>query len=153
MMTIDVESAARFIAECTGWKATNLTIQKILYLSQVVHLGRTGERLVDTDFEAWDYGPVAPELYRQLKGFGSKPIPEAVFWQARNISAKPAAETLREACQHLGKKSGGDLIKNTHWSGGAWAKRYIPGANVRISAEDMLDEYRNRVRRSSSQAA
>ena len=152
-MTVSVESAARFIAECSGWKATNLTIQKILYLSQVVHLGRTGQLLADTEFEAWDYGPVSPQLYRQLRGFGSRPIPESVLWQGEDISGTPEAETLREACEHLGDKSGGELIRNTHWSGGAWAKRYVPGANVRISAEDMLDEYRNRVHRANHKDA
>ncbi|MES0065500.1 DUF4065 domain-containing protein [Mesorhizobium sp. M0074] len=152
-MTVSSASAAKFIAHCSGWNATNLTIQKILYIAQVVQLGRTGSKLVDIDFEAWDYGPVAPSLYRQLKGFGAKPIPETVFWSAPDINGTPEAELLKEACGILAQKSAGELIRNTHWSGGAWAKKYVPGENEIISDEDMLDEYRNRVERAEKRKA
>lgn len=146
-MTISIESAARFVAECSGWKATNLIIQKILYIAQVVHLGRTGQKLIDAEFEAWDYGPVAPDLYHQIKGFGSKPIPESVLWSAKKVPEGLELDTLKEACEHLVGKTGGDLIRNTHWSGGAWVRRYVPGRNTKISTEDMLDEFKNRTSR------
>lgn len=152
LMPVSIESAARVVSECSGWKSTNLTLQKILYIAQVVNLGRTGKRLIDADFEAWDYGPVAPDLYRSIKGFGSKPIPQSVFWAAPDISNTPEMAILKEACGHLIHKPVGDLIRNTHWSGGAWAKNYVPGANVEITDEDMLYEYRNRTERLAAAA-
>ncbi|WP_410207286.1 Panacea domain-containing protein [Bradyrhizobium japonicum] len=59
-MSIASSSAARHICARGNWGVTNLALQKILYMAQMVHLGRTGQRLVDAEFQAWDYGPVEP---------------------------------------------------------------------------------------------
>lgn len=151
-MTVPLESAAKYICEAGNWRVTNLQLQKILYLAQMVHLGRTGRKLVDVEFEAWDYGPVAPELYHRMKGFGAEAIPEAVFWAAEAAIGSDEEATLRDACLSLIGKTGGELIRNTHWSGGAWSKKYIPGASIRISVEDMLYEFRNRSERAAAAA-
>jgi uncharacterized phage-associated protein len=146
-MTVSIESAGRFISECSGWTLSHLELQKLLYIADVVHFGRKGERLTDAKFEAWDYGPVDPRLYHRLKGFGSKPIPKSAWWAASPVAeGSREAETLKEACQHLVGQSASSLVGNTHFDGGAWAKLYVPRANVRITDKDMIEEYANRNR-------
>lgn len=151
-MTVSTASAAKFISECSGWTVSHLELQKILYIADVVHLGRTGKRLTDATFEAWDYGPVDPSLYQVLKGYGSKPIPRNAWWATSSLEPSREAETLRDACDHLVGKSASYLIENTHRNGGAWSKRYVPRANVAISDEDMLAEYENRRERADKAA-
>lgn len=61
-------------AERRGLKITNLALQKLLYFAHGIHLSRTKQPLVSGYFEAWQYGPVHPAVYRAFKPSGSAPI-------------------------------------------------------------------------------
>ncbi|PPQ19461.1 hypothetical protein CV770_10745 [Bradyrhizobium sp. AC87j1] len=97
---------------------TNLALQKNLYLAHMVHLGRTGERLVDGEFQAWDYGPVNPELYETVSMFGDEPIKD-VFFGAPRIFGSREEETLRDACEHLLRRHASEPVAMTHSERGA----------------------------------
>ncbi len=110
----------------------------------MVHLGRTGNPLVNGNFEAWDYGPVHPLVYQKVKAFGAKPIPN-IFGRHGEIPPEYQA-TLNEACDVLLKKSPGELVQNTHWRHGAWAESYAPGVrNIVIPQDAIVREYEKRV--------
>lgn len=57
-----------------GWKITNLALQKLLYFAHGIHLTKTKRPLVSGYFEAWQYGPVHPAVYRAFKPSGAAPI-------------------------------------------------------------------------------
>lgn len=117
----------------------------MLYMADMNYVGQTNARLINEDFEAWDYGPVLPSLYHQCKSFGSKPVPD-IFWGVRSIHGTPEAEILQLAWDNLREQSPGQLVENTHWDQGAWAKHYRPGSKgVKIPTRDMIEEYRKRV--------
>jgi uncharacterized phage-associated protein len=144
IMSIPAYSAARYVCTRGDWRVTNLALQKILYLAQMVHLGRTGERLIEGEFEAWDYGPVTPDLYRTVRMFGDKPI-QNVFFGAPRIFGTREEETLRDACEHLLTKSPSELVAMTHRQNGAWAKNYVPGIrSIVIPDADIVAEYNTR---------
>lgn len=145
-MVARLDSVCRYMCERCGWKLTNLQLQKFLYMAQVLHLGREGSRLVDADFEAWDYGPVAPELYHKVKGFGADHIRD-VFFDARPFKSGDArVDLMNEVCDVLGHRRPGELVDITHWSMGAWAKHYVPGARgITIPDDDIRQEYFDRV--------
>lgn len=137
--------AAKHLCRQSGWRVSNLALQKILYMADMNYVGLTGQRLIDESFEAWDYGPVLPTVYHRCKPFGAKPIPD-IFWGIGNIDGTPEAKMLDEAWEHLGDMSPGQLVENTHWEGGAWARHYVPGARgVQIPTADMIEEYGRRV--------
>lgn len=46
---------------------TNLKLQKLLYYIQAWNLAFRGEKLFDTDFQAWVHGPVCREIYNRYK--------------------------------------------------------------------------------------
>lgn len=144
-MTVRVKDAARYLCSLSGWKLSNLPLQKILYMADMNFTGQGKGRLVDENFEAWDLGPVLPSLYHDCKAFGAKPVPD-IFWGAQDITGTPEADILGAAWRTLGNTRPGQLIENTHWAGGAWARRYVPGAKgIRIETGDMADEYRRRI--------
>jgi uncharacterized phage-associated protein len=118
-------------------------MQKILYLAHMFELGRTGNPLVHGSFEAWDYGPVHPELYHRAKIFGSDPV-ENIFTDARlPEEGTPECAIIDEAYGSLGNVGPGRLVNLTHRRGGAWETNYIPGArNIIIPNDDILKEYR-----------
>ena len=53
---------------------TNLQLQKILYLCQLAYHRFTDASLFEDDFEARQYGPVVPSVYRMFSLFGGMKI-------------------------------------------------------------------------------
>ncbi|MGQ0580383.1 MAG: Panacea domain-containing protein [Reyranella sp.] len=143
-MSVRTHAAAKFICRRGDWQVTNLALQKILYMAHMVHYGRTGHRLVKRPFEAWEYGPVEPKLYRHVRAFGADPIQD-VFSTEPSIRGTPEADTLVEACDALLKLRPAQLVAITHRKGGAWERNYQPGVRgIEIPDADILDEYRIR---------
>lgn len=140
------DSVCRLICELGDWGISNLQLQKLLYVAQMYYLGIKGERLADLAFEAWDYGPVAPKVYAQVRMFGSGPIKD-VFYGARPFSpGSKRRQVLEEVCRDLIPMRPGQLVEITHWSEGAWAKNYVPGSKgIRIPDIAIANEYRARV--------
>lgn len=145
-MAIRLHTAARFLCERCDWSLSNLHLQKLIYLAQVEHAGRaSGDKLVDAMFQAWDYGPVVPVLYRQLKMFGADPV-EDVFYDALRLrDNSPSKVSLETVLDQFGSAEPGELIELTHWEHGAWAKKYEPGQRgIVISQNDICGEAANR---------
>ncbi len=137
-------SATKFLCETADWRITNLRLQKVLYIAHMVFLGEENEPLVLGNFEAWDYGPVHPEVYQEVKFFGDDPIRD-IFPDFQEENAEKEKKYIKQAVKELGDCSTADLVGITHWKGGAWAKNYIPDARgIIISNEDIKEEYRVR---------
>ena len=123
---------------------SNLELQKILYLAHMFHLGRTGQPLVFERFEAWDYGPVIPDLYHRVKGFGNGPVRNVFHWVPA-VPPGPEYDTIRESADATRHTSPSRLVAITHWDRGAWAQCYRPGvAGISIPNDLIAAEYRAR---------
>lgn len=147
VMSARLDSVARHICEKGDWKVSNLQLQKLIYMAQMVYMGQNdGARLVDATFQAWDYGPVIPELYSKVRMFGSGPIKD-VFWHARPFKVEdPRKRTLDEVCDALLPRKPGELVDITHWPKGAWATHYVPGIKaIEIPDADIRAEYNRRI--------
>ncbi|WP_075216033.1 Panacea domain-containing protein [Mongoliimonas terrestris] len=144
MPVSSIDAAAR-ICERGNWQVTNLALQKILYLAHMVYMGRyAGQRLVDAQFEAWDYGPVEPKLYHHVRAFGHKPIGD-FFFSAKSLNGTAEGAVLDEACKNFLTKRPAELVAITHQPNTAWAKNYVPGVRgIVIPDRDIYDEYRLR---------
>ncbi|WP_346862853.1 type II toxin-antitoxin system antitoxin SocA domain-containing protein [uncultured Draconibacterium sp.] len=53
---------------------SNLKLQKLLYYMQGFHLALFDSPLFENEIEAWQYGPVIPEVYHHFKDNGNKGI-------------------------------------------------------------------------------
>jgi len=52
-----------------------MKLLKLVYLCQGYHLAfREGRSLINEEVQAWQYGPVIPELYHETKSFRSSPV-------------------------------------------------------------------------------
>jgi uncharacterized phage-associated protein len=145
-MAARLESVAKYICEKSGWTVSNLQLQKLMYLAQMIHMGRNdGKRLFKGTFQAWDYGPVESNLYHKVKGFGSGPIP-SVFSEALAFEDDdPRRKVMDDVCERFLKFSAGDLVDITHSDKGAWAKHYTPRArSIVIPDEEIFEEYKRR---------
>lgn len=66
------EIAHYVIDTCTrdGRAISNLQLQKILYFVQLEYCKQAGSLLFADEFEAWQYGPVLPDVYDEYSFFG-----------------------------------------------------------------------------------
>lgn len=139
-----VMEVAKRICEVGDWRVSNLKLQKLAYLAHMIHLGRHAQPLVNETFEAWDYGPVLPSLYREVKIFGSAPI-KNIFRSVGPISDEAQRESVDEACSHFLHLPPAALVALTHQLGGAWAETYRPGSlGTPIPNAMILDEWKKR---------
>ncbi|MDA1024183.1 MAG: DUF4065 domain-containing protein [Proteobacteria bacterium] len=101
-MAVTSLSAAKLICKLSNWSVTNLKLQKILYIAHMFHMGKNdGAPLVEGEFEAWDYGPVEPSVYKKVKMFGSDPIEDVFFGVPDVESDSLEYESLNSACDTL----------------------------------------------------
>lgn len=145
--------AAETLIEIGGKAFSNLQIQKLLYLAQMFHLGRSGRPMFDDDFEAWKLGPVIPSVYQRAKIYGSRPVGK-LFTNRTFDDGSEERTMLETVVRELPDKSPWKLVAITHWNDGAWAKNY-PSGNFGglIPKTDILDEYNKRIQRLTDQRA
>ena len=98
-----------------------LKIQKLVYLAHGWNLAFLKTPLIREEIEAWRYGPVVPELYRQFRNFRYSTIDK----QAPVPSDAPrlddqAEALLNEVWRKYGHISGVELSVLSHEPGYAW---------------------------------
>ncbi len=129
---LDPRAVTNLILECansTGIEVTNLSAQKLLYFCHASYLAAYKVPLISGIFEAWEYGPVCPLVYDELKHFGKSKITSKIF--RRDLFTKeeisiPVPNNTRvvshvfKVVEQLGKLSAGKLVDLSHKKGGAW---------------------------------
>ncbi|MEY9717907.1 putative phage-associated protein [Sinorhizobium fredii] len=115
-----------------GSKITHLKLQKLLYYVCGYYLAATGKPLIDHTFEAWEYGPVVPDIYHEFKGYGGRPIssPATEYdWEDEDFLPVPIPtddarlnRVLDFVWRTYGKYSGAQLSDMTHRDGSPWDK-------------------------------
>lgn len=112
---------ANYIAKCLIHLAsnqpendiTNMKIQKLLYYSQGTHLALHGERLFTQEIEKWQYGPVVPEVYHNLKIYSSNVI-ELQLPFSFELLSEHQVKTLQMVFEFFGQFSAIKLMNLTH---------------------------------------
>ncbi len=124
-----ITNALLDIADARGIPITNMSLNKHLYFLHSDHLLETRRSYISLTFEAWDFGPVLPIIYRQFKCFGAKPITS----RATKISSETGEDEVCEYTDagldlsrinlHLdqyGRMSASALMNLSHARGGPW---------------------------------
>lgn len=132
-----VANAFLDIAREHGATVTPLKLQKLVYIAHGWSLGLTAKPLVSDEHpEAWQYGPVFPNLYHEFKEFGKGPVTKRATefdLSGPGISFDlvepkiPADDSytwalLRRVWDQYGKFGGIGLSELTHQSGTPWAQ-------------------------------
>jgi uncharacterized phage-associated protein len=120
---------------------SNLHLQKVIYFAYGNYLRQFQRRLIVNRFEAWDHGPVIPELYHALKKFGDEDITGRAtrfdfetrdFIEVRDEFHDSLNSFLAEMLLFYGRMDPWELVKLSHQPGGAWA-RTIAGAENHVN--------------------
>ena len=140
-MAASIMQVARTLGSLSGWSLSNLELQKMAYISEMLHLGRFGVPLIDEEWQAWDYGPVQPDLYHKVKAYGNSPVRD-VFTMPSLVEGTSEHNSVRETHNLMRSMRPGQMVNVTHQAGGAWANNYQTGLRgVRIPKEQIRAEY------------
>jgi len=90
---------------------TNLKLQKVLYLAQAYYLSKIGKPLFSDTIEAWEYGPVIPDVYHKFKSKGSNPI---IYEEDKSSLSDEDKEILQKIWGSFGGYSASKLVDITH---------------------------------------
>lgn len=143
-MTIghDGRSIANFVldfCDAADRKVTNLALQKIVYFCHVWSLIELNRPLIRHKFEAWEYGPVLPYLYREFKNYDRFPIVsratqiDPVDGRHRIVPHAFDVETealLNKIVAFYSRLRASDLVELSHSEGGPWHSVWNHGGKV-----------------------
>lgn len=139
-------------AEGDGTTVSNLKLQKLIFFGHALMLAAHDLPLVDTNFQAWKYGPVLEPLYFDLKIFGPGGLSPSSFgikeWEL--LSAEQDSETLCKAISAIdivykkfGSWSAGQLIDLSHEKDGPWDHVYAAtDLNIEIPNDSIAKFYK-----------
>jgi uncharacterized phage-associated protein len=146
-MPVSILQVAKTIGELSGWTKSNLELQKIAYVAEMIHLGRTGQPLTTSDFQAWDRGPVNPELYQWAKMYGASAVQPDMFVRVRGLPQESEEfRATRDAYEAMKGLSPWQMVNSTHQADGAWASCYQPGRRGIVIPKDRIAaEYNVRI--------
>ena len=112
---------------------SNLKLQKVLYFIQAYFLTKKKDHTpcFDEKIEAWDFGPVVPEVYHRYKAYGSASIPYMSNSKIKEISEddKKLIDGIVDECSQY---SAAALVEITH-NQAPWLDVYKPYCNNTIS--------------------
>lgn len=160
-MPQDGRAIANFVLdECDkrGVEVTNLSLQKIVYFCHVWSLIELKTPLITQRFEAWEFGPVLPYLYREFKGFDRSPIRgratriDVRTGQSQVVSYafdSSTTDVLTKIVAFYSRLRPGDLVELTHAKDGPWYNVWNHAGSVnpgmKIADEEIVRFYSKRV--------
>lgn len=133
-----IDVAKYIVNKCTVENApvSNLQLQKILYYVQKSFL-EYDMVAFDDDFEAWQFGPVVPEVYYAYCGFGSL----SICLEYKVSVQKDYTVIIDPIVERKRKLAPWDLVEDTHKKGKAWDQIYKGGlGNHSIIPKELIKE-------------
>ena len=114
--TYSAEQIANFflaISDADSHDISNLKLQKLCYYAQGVCSAMRDAPLISDVMEAWDHGPVFPNLYHAHKHNKSGAIPKVEGFDFEQIGAQDRA-ALTDVYNYYGQFSAWRLREMTH---------------------------------------
>jgi len=122
--------------EEAGDNITNLKIQKLLYYAQGAHLAIHGVSLFQEKIEAWTHGPVVPDVYHELKKFGSTSIQVDGMCDAFDRLNEKEQSVVNEVYDVYGQYSAWKLRDMTHQE-----PPWVDTANGKVISLDSMQNF------------
>lgn len=123
-----------------GRPISNLQLQKILYFANIFYIMRKNTPLIKDDFQAWKFGPVIPEVYREYSIYANAPI--IPFYKENPDIDHKKMQIVKKLIINLSATEPWRLVELSHLKNGAWDRTYKDGAGNReiIASQLIYDE-------------
>jgi uncharacterized phage-associated protein len=139
-------------ARATGQTVTPMQLEKLCYFAHGFDLALFDQPLTSEKIEAWDWGPVYPDLYDALRKYGSKPVTDFIHlnnWATHGHVRGPVVGAqlsdiecalLDTVWRDYGSMEAFQLSAITHEKGSAWDRVYKPGVRHTAVPDDYTKE-------------
>ncbi|MCD2517042.1 DUF4065 domain-containing protein [Massilia sp. G4R7] len=116
-------------------RLTNMQLQKLVFFAHGIHLGAfDGEPLIEEEVRAWDFGPVIPVLYEELRRYGRGNVEDDLVHELPpelHDSESSQMEAIRTAWASYKDMTAWQLSEISHLDESPWAqvwnqRRYAP---------------------------
>ncbi len=124
---------------------SNLSMQKLVYFAYGWMLVQTEKKLFYDRIEAWQYGPVIPSLYHQLKHYGRGRITKEIldynhekdkFYRWNLTEGTNVEKIMQKVWKRYKSLTPGEMIDLTHNPGTPWHNTILSsGYNAVIDDE------------------
>lgn len=134
-----------------GKFVTQMKLQKLVYFAQGYHLAKYHEPLLNENFQAWQFGPVVPEIYQDFKLYGSKLITDTASFMPpepgrnRYHLNNEAVDSINYTWDVLKDFSAMALSNWTHQPNTPWSKVYNPDYKSTPISNDEIKSYFQRL--------
>lgn len=116
---ITIAKHLTLMAEQRGRQLTHMQLQKLVFLAHGYHLGVYGRPLIIDAVVSWQYGPIIPALYRELKWFCGDTIAPL---RGPAPMGNDSLQLLQAVFDGYGALTGPALSSLTHQPGSPWAQ-------------------------------
>lgn len=132
-----IDLAKYVVKKCINDKCpiSNLQLQKILYYIQRDFLKEKNTPAFNDVIEAWQFGPVVPNVYYEYCSFGSRPISWSLDDYEIEKNDQNIINPIIEAKRSL---KPWDLVAETHNPEGAWFEIYENGKGIHKEIPNQL---------------
>ncbi len=119
---IAVANAFLKLAKEEGKELTNMQLQKLVYIAHGYCLAMLGQPLFYNNVHAFEWGPVIPKLYKQLRKYGAGKVTEEVSTDEEPVlSPTPEMAVIQGVWKSYGDFSGAKLSAITHRDKTPWS--------------------------------
>lgn len=147
MLKYDALDIAKYIirwCDKNNLRITNLQLQKILFFIQKESIKKRGYGIFSNRIEAWQYGPVVPDVFYEFAGFGAMKLvlyedlfSEPSYKDTIDNNSKEIIEKILREYIHV---SPWDLVAKSHVLDGAWSNSISMGEKYPITDQDISYE-------------
>ena len=122
-----------------------MKLQKLVYILYKEYLKLTGKSLFSERFEAWQYGPVLPNIYNEFKSYRGTPIKsysldaDGGITKVNVIPMSDFDYVLNDVWNKYKKFDGIELSNFTHKKDTAWEKS-IKNETYFLDDNDIFEE-------------
>lgn len=145
---LEVANAFLRLAKRENKPLTNMQLQKLVYIAHGFYLALLNDPLFDDEIEAWDFGPVIPNLYHKLKKYGAGEVTDVLPVENEIESNSPESKIIDTVWDSYKEYSAEELSAMTHNNATPWNQVWkkgerhsiIPDAIIRSHYERLVKE-------------
>lgn len=119
---------------------TPMQILKLVYIAHGWMLGLYHRPLIRDTVQAWQYGPVIPNLYNAMRQYRSSPVEEVRFPEGEELDKKES-DVVSQVFEIYGKLSGPALSRLTHAKDTPWDLVYEQGSFGIVISNDLIEDH------------
>lgn len=141
-----VANAILHYANETGKKLTPMQLIKLVYVANGWSLALLSRPLISEQIQAWQYGPVIPNVYRAFNRYGSAPITDYAVDGLSSLEYTAELEEdekrlIKAVVNSYGHMHAFQLSNKMHEPGTPWTKTYNESGPYSIISPNLIKEH------------